>query len=654
MRRAIVLILVSSLGCTQKLARKPPALPSACGPAEPLPKPICTKGSEWKPGMQAFVDKTHAWGLDTLHVEGQRLAVVDFDGDGWPDLVVRQVGGPSSDLAPGGVRREWLLRNTGHGTFEDVTVSSGILQARTQPATVGRPGEVWAFGDVNNDGHEDVYTGLDTEDATKSLGETSEIMLNNGDGTFRLGPKVSDVRRTKDVDVPGGASFVDYDHDGNLDLWVPQYNTAAGQFLQSHLYRGDGGGGFKEVTDQVGLTTNDWSDLAKVNAGEGDARAWSATACDLNDDGYDELLTASYGRAPNLLFQAVPHPDGTVTYENRSVASGYAYDDNFSYKDNQFFLCWCTTNHSSPDCEGVAAPEIQCPSPPQWDPTYDTQKFRLGGNSATTLCVDLNNDGHLDLVTSEIKHWWAGEGSDEAEVLVNTGDKDVTFTRPGRASMGLVVPHWSLSWDEGIMTSAAFDFDNDGWDDLYFGMSDYPGNHGLLFHQKAPLQFEPVPIDEGIDQHRSHGIAVADFDRDGDLDVVVGTSLARCDQNAPDNCYPTAQVRFFENVIGQDGNWIELLLQGTKGTNYDAIGARVTVTAGGITQTQEVEGGHGHFGMEDDHTLHFGLGTACEADVTVRWPDAALTTQKVHLVSGHRYKLIQGCGPTVADLKEST
>ncbi len=237
-----------------------------------------------------------------------------------------------------------------------------------------------------------------------------------------------------------------------------------------------------------------------------------------------------------------------------------------------------------------------------------------------------------------------------AELLINDGSNDPVFDRPGRAALGMEVPHAdAVSWDEGIMTSALFDFDLDGWLDVYLGMSDYAGNHGLLYHQDSALSFTQVPIDQGIDHHRSHGIAIADFDRDGDLDVVVGHSHARCDASAPDDCYPTQQVRFFENVAGDGGNWVQLHLEGTDDVNAVAIGARATLTAGGVTQTREVEGGHGHYGAQSDLLLTFGLGAECEADVTVRWPNGALATDTFHVTSGHRYTVTPGRLPRVEE-----
>jgi hypothetical protein len=183
------------------------------------------------------------------------------------------------------------------------------------------------------------------------------------------------------------------------------------------------------------------------------------------------------------------------------------------------------------------------------------------------------------------------------------------------------------------------DFDNDGWADLYIGSSDYDGTHGLLWHQVSPARFETVSVTDGIDHRRSHGRAVADFDRDGDLDLVVGHSRARCSSGDQYPCYDTGQVRLFENQLG--GNFVQIHLT-AKGSNTAAIGARAWLTTGDVTQTQDVDGGHGQWGNQDDQVLHFGLGEACEGELTVRWPDAAGTTETVHVVAGYRFGLAQG------------
>ncbi len=598
---------------------------------------VCSAGSAWAEGESAFADATTAWGLYDIDAAGVVINAVDIDGDGWTDLAVRSHSGVD-DFSEGGTRSTWLLRNTGEGSFEDITASSGAITPRqSSDGSTGRPGEVWAFGDVDNDGDLDLFTGCPA--SIISCGdETSEIMLNDGTGSFTLGPEDSDIRYASDD--PGGAAFVDVNRDGNLDLWVPQYYAA-----QDRLYLGDGTGSFTEAIEASGVETLAWSSVSALNDALSHSVAWSALACDLNRDGDPELLAASYGRAPNHLWQAV----GGGVYENRSIASGYAFDDRVDWSDNESARCWCMLHPDDDDCDGVPAPEyITCTEDSdafRWDHDYDRNAYRLGGNSGATTCADINNDGWMDLLTSEIVHWDVGSSADPSELLFNQGSSDVTFSRPGNEVTGLTRTHDGVYWDDGDITGSVFDFDADGWPDVYIGSTDYSGTRGLLYHQVSPGVFEAVPIDDGIDHTRSHGSVIADFDRDGDLDIVVGHSSARCD----DDCYESFSVRMFENLLGDTSNFIQLKLEGAAGTNQAAIGATVSVTAGGITQTQQVDGGHGHYGNQNDLVLHFGLGEACEADVTIQWPDASLSEQRFTVGGGYRYVVVQGEDPE-ADL----
>jgi hypothetical protein len=610
------------------------------GGGSPFPAPVCHPGAKWSDGTVAFSDETSKWGLDAIGAVGVRLEAVDFDADGWPDLVVRRGGNAPDDFAEGGTRQTWLLRNLEGKGFEDVTLASGIRQNRTATGPEGRPGEVFAWADVDNDGDLDVFTGL-TNPKSAPLEETSELLLNQGDGTFALGPDASSFRlQPPRYDAVSGASFVDFDRDGLVDLWVSA-NTVDYVPQQARLHKNFGGAVFDEVTTEQGLKTKSWVAIEDMNAGLAHAVGWSAAACDLDGDGNGELLVGSYGRSINLLFRGLG-PTAAYAYENLSLASGYGQDHRADWTDNESARCWCSLHPTDEDCDGVPAPElIVCNSDDdafRWNHATDRNAYRLGGNSGSTLCADVDNDGDLDLVTGEIVHWDVGSSSDPAELALNDGGATLHFTRPGAEATGLAVEHDRVDWNDGIMTGSVFDFDNDGWLDVYFGNSDYPGARGLLFHQVSPGVFEAVPVDVGVDHFRSHGSAVADFDRDGDLDLVVGHSHARCD----DECYPTQQVRFFENVVGQTGNYLQVSLEGGPGTNRAAIGARVTVTAGGVTQTREVGGGHGHYGQQDDLTVHFGLGDACEAEVTVRWPDQALSTETYSLPAGYRFTWTQG------------
>lgn len=585
------------------------------------PEAVCEDGSAWDGQSTVFRDASADWGLDQLDLAGVRLSAVDFDDDGWPDLAVRQ----NDD-------RIWLLRNTGQGRFEDVTEASGIRATRPGGDDL-RGGTAWVWADVDNDGDLDVYTGLpDPVD-----GETSELMLNQGDGTFVLGPRNSVLRDPVRV---FGAVFTDVDRDGFIDLFLGAFGPE-----QDRLLLGRGDGRFVDRTEARGLQTEAWTAIEPLNEARAHSNAWAVEACDLDGDGSPELLASSYGRAPNHLW----HNDGTGRFTNVSVASGYAFDDRQDWSDNESARCWCALHPDDADCAGIAAPQIRCEVDSdafRWSHGNDREPFRLGGNSGQTVCADFDHDGHLDLLTSEIVHWDVGTSSDPSEIVRNTGASPPRFDRPGNDVTGLDRAKPDPTWDDGDITGDAFDFDNDGFIDVYIGSTDYPGTRGLLYHNQGELQFVRVPPRNGIDHTRSHGSVAADFDRDGDLDLVVGHSTARC--GGAEDCYADPHPRLFENLT-EGSNFVQLRLVGAPGTNRSAIGARVEVRTADHLQVQEVNGGGGQFGDQTDLALHFGLGTACEAEVTIRWPDAVNQTETFVLGAGHRYRIHQGVGVAAVD-----
>ncbi len=640
MKRITVAGLCLLAACSPKPSSTPDATIADIGGADArdladasvsLPDRCIASAAVWGPGRPAFRDATATSGLAAVATTGVRISAVDYDGDGFADLFLRRTGMIGDDFE--GARTTWLLRNRGDGTFEDATQASELVRGRFAASpNNGRPAEVAAFADVDNDGDLDVLTAF-SNDGTSAEG--AELMLNNGDGTFTFGALDAPFRRASTATSVGGLTWVDVDRDGRVDVWVGQ-GAVDGAPLSDRLFMQQADGSFVDVTADRGLQTQDWG-IAALNAGLAHSNAWSTAACDVTGDGHADLLAASYGRAPNKLFRGL----GAGAFEDFSVASGYAFDARTDWSSNESARCWCQLNPTAADCTGVPAPNITCQTNAdafRWNHANDREAFRLGGNSGTTVCGDIDNDGDIDLLTTEIVHWDVGSSSDPSELLINDGSG--TFSRPGNDVTGLTRTHTVLSWNDGDITGALFDFDNDGRLDVLIGSTDYDGTRALLYHQKADGTFEAVPLAEGIDHTSSHGVGVADFDRDGDLDVVLGHSRNRC--SGATHCYETAQARYFENVAGQDANWVQLRLEGTEGTNRAAIGARVTLETDGLTQTHDVGGGHGHYGMQHDLTVHAGLGSSCTATVTVRWPDAAGSEETFDVQAGYRYDVKQG------------
>ncbi len=638
--------------------------------SQDLPPEICRTGTMWNPSdttTRVFTDITPQTGLPELGVTGIRAGTVDFDNDGLPDLVIRNAEQDRDDFGAGGVRRTWLLRNAGGFTFEDVTESSGFTATRDESGAQGRVSHVVVWGDVDNDGDMDAFSGRSmTSRPNPDTGDRAELLLNDGDGTFTLAPKtdfwwmlykdgVSDAAQMYDPVL--GASFLDYDKDGNLDIFVGYATYNSSLVAQDSLYRGDGAGGFANVTEEAGLKLVKPIEPITANAayknGTAIRNTWGTTVTDLNNDGWPDIMSACYGRYFNALWLG-----GPAGFTDWSMGSGYASDDREDWSTNLNAQCYCKLVPDAEDCDRVPDPPgwFSCTSTAnlRWDHAHDREPYRLGGNTFSTAAGDVDNDGDMDLFNFEIVHWDVGDTSDPAELLVNDGGAQPVFSRPGNAAMGLT-RDWNdeVDWNAGDMTGALFDFDNDGRLDILIASSDYPYTRAFLFHQKTDGKFEEVPVDVGIDHPHAHGVAVADFDLDGDLDVVMGHSTARCDGTQLDECYHyydpnqgkdifRREVHAFRNDIGQNGNWMRINLVGGASSNRSAIGAVVRVTAGGVTQTREVGGGYGHVGIQHEMTLHFGLGQACMADrVEVRWPDAAGSVEVFRNVAGNYVMTVQ-------------
>ncbi|MFO0600669.1 MAG: CRTAC1 family protein [Myxococcaceae bacterium] len=600
-------------------------------------------------GGTRFTDTTEAWNLGVagLKLTGNRLSVADLDSDGYPDLIVHAVTSnlaQQKDLPDGGRRLVWQLMNRPapdgvHRQFVDET-ADGFFEVAGGSATRYRSAQLAVFADVDNDGDLDGFSGtyVDPTKPDTDPGDRSQILLNDGTGHFTLANPSDATPRADQRRPTSSATFTDVDRDGKIDLFVGHWYEAYGQSylgVQARLFRGAGTGDFFDATQGANLLTDDNGYVAGTNH----RPAYGVTSCDLDDDGSPELMVSAYGRQPNLLYRN----DGAGHFTDQSTLSGFAGDSNVDFRDNQFFECFCMAHPTVQKCAGVSSPSVQCPTPADsaWSSGTDDQPWRNNGNTFTTWCGDLDGDGKNDLYNAEIHHWWAGGSSDSSELMKNVGTAagEVRLQRPGNATTGLQFPHVGPSWNEGGLMAAGGDLDLDGRMDLVVAASDYPDQFGLVFQQQADGTFKDEALDWNLHHACMSGLAIADFDRDGDLDVLAGASTAR-------DCaltWKSNEVRLYENQAAGK-KWLLLHLEGDGVTgNRAAIGAKVTVTANGKTWVREVGGGYGHFGMQNDLTLHVGLAGCDGASVTVRWPDQALTTQTFDDVPANTFvKLKQG------------
>jgi hypothetical protein len=585
--------------------------------ADEGPPPVCLlPGAAPRPLVFTEVTEPLGLGPEGLRATGTQVTVVDLDGDRWPDLALtRGVSTREDPAAPTGKYR--LLSNQAGAGFEDVTWTSGLFTARD--GTPGRAVSLLVFGDLDNDGDADAFAGVyESSDNQASLEDHSDVYLNDGQGGFTPGPARSFTTGTHDP--VASAVIFDFDRDGHLDVFAAHHYATygvLGTMVQDNLWRGLGDGAFEDATDAAGLTTEAFS-LDAAQRAKLHRASWGATACDLDGDGWSDLMVNAYGRMPNALYR-----NTGGAFEDLSLSSGYARDENYNYSDNQFYACYCRTNPDPFYCADAQAPMIQCNSA-YWQRGVDDQPWRLGGNSATTACGDVDNDGDLDLLTSEIVHWHIGQSSDPSELLLNHQFPAYPLWRPGNQATGLTREHVS-SWNEGDLGAALVDLDNDGRLDAIVASSDYPDTFLLVWQQQADGTFLEVGLPAGLRHHRAHGLAWVDYDRDGDYDLVVGTSLARWAAGDRPPRPEDAFVRVYRNEVGQDANRLMLHLVGAGGpggANRDALGARVELRAGARRFVREQQGAHGLGGFQHDPFMIIGLGEICRLDtVSVRWPN---------------------------------
>ncbi len=513
-----------------------------------------------------------------LETTGCGLAFYDYDHDGWPDLFL--VNGWRLEGFPAGQEPHCrLFKNNRDGTFTDVSLGSG-LEHKTGW------GQACCVGDYNNDGIDDLFVTYYGQNA---------LYRNNGNGTF------TDVTGQAGLIQPGpkirwnsGCTFVDYDKDGHLDLFVANYVdfdlktaplpqdgpcTYKGILVacgppglpggKNILYHNKGDGTFEDVSEKSGM----WTAVGTYGL--------SVAASDLDNDGWPDIYVAN-DSAPATLY--LNQKDGT--FRDIAIEAGAA---------------------------------LSAEAKPQ---------AGMGVSIG-----DYNRDGKFDVVKTN----FAG---DTDSLYTNIGDgnfEDRTY--PG----GLGVNTRLLGWGVGF-----FDMDNDGWLDILMSNGHvYPevdnskadlkyAEHKYLYRNLRNGRFEEVTDAGGpgiLENAPARGCAFGDYDNDGDIDIVVNCI------NAP------PQLLRCDSTLNR--NWIKIKLVGTK-SNRSGIGSRVIVTAKTsptanqpLVQIEELRSGGSYF-SQNDLRLHFGLDQAKQVDtVEVRWLSGQVD-QFHNLDSNRLYVLEEG------------
>jgi hypothetical protein len=516
-----------------------------------------------------------------IETNGAGVAFFDADNDGWVDALVlngtRLEDGTRVEKAwpPGEAPVSHLYHNNHDGTFRDVTAASGLSKTGWASSV--------CVGDYDNDGWLDLFITYYGQNV---------LYHNRGQGRFE------DVTAEAGLPTTGvrwgsGCSFIDYDRDGKLDLFVANYLSFDLQKAPQPgegtsclwkgipvncgpkglptdtnlLFHNEGGGRFRDVSVASGI--------AKVTG----RYSMTAAAADLDGDGWTDLYVACDSTA--AIYYHNNH-DGTFT--DLAVPSGVAYDEDGRAQAGM----------------GLA----------------------LG---------DFDGDGLLDLFKTHF-------ADDIPALYRNLGRGQ--FEDVASAS-GLGVRNRYVEWGAGMP-----DLDNDGRPDLFYATGNvYPEieRHFAQYPHKGPkvifrnrdgLVFDDVTAASGpgaVAPHSSRGAAFGDFDNDGDLDVLV------MNMNEPPS--------LLRNDYAGKNGWLEVKLEGTR-SNRAGLGATVVVTAGGRRQARVALSQSSYY-SHDDLRLHFGLGTAATADsVEVRWPSGAVDLLKD--VAGRRLVTIrEGSSPAV-------
>jgi len=489
-----------------------------------------------------------------IETKGSGIAFFDYDNDGWLDIYITNGNRLDTKWPAGAAPTTHLFKNNRDGTFTDVTEKSGIGRSGWQTGV--------CVGDYNNDGWDDLFC---------TFWGHNILFHNNGNGTFTDVTEKSGLAQAKGR-WGTGCSFVDYDRDGHLDLFVCNFvrldpdnppSIGDASFCQwkgvptmcgprglpgdtNILYHNKGDGTFVDVSEKAGILK------------PGPRYSITSVCCDFDNDGWPDIYVA-VDSMPSILYQN--NHDGTFT--DIAVMAGCAYN-----------------------ADG-----------------HEQAGMGLG-------VADYDCDGWFDIFKTNF-------ADDTSNLYHNNGDG--TFTDLSFNS-GVGINNTYVGWGCGFI-----DYDNDGWSDIVqinghvypeidkYNFGETFKNPRLVYKNLGNGNFKDVSAEMGpgiTERFSSRGAAFGDYDNDGGMDILI------LNMNEPPS--------LLHNVGGKKQNWIKLKLIGTK-CNRTAIGARARVVSGKHTQMAEVQSGASVM-SQNDLRLHFGLGAATVVDaIEIKWP----TTQKV-------------------------
>ena len=525
--------------------------------------------------------------------------------------------------------------------FTDITRASGVtfkhaFSPEKKYILESMSGGVALF-DFDNDGWLDIYF-VNAPTVAQPAGARSELWRNNGDGTF------TDVTDKAGVGLPGwgmGAVVGDYNNDGWEDLYVTCFGA-------NRLYRNNGDGTFTEVAAKAGVADPRWSTGAAFGDYDNDGKLdlFVANYIDLKLDALPE-----FGKGKHCQFQGMPvlcgpqgmkgagdslfRNNGDGTFTDTSNQAGVADKEGLL----GLGVVWCDFNEDG-DIDLYVANDTGA------NYLYQNKGNRtfseIGLMSGVALSEDGKGQSSMGVAIGDYDHrgrWniFVTNFSDEYNAFYRH-EKGFSFTDVSYATRTARVSSPYVGWGCGF-----FDYDNDGWLDLFAVNGHiYPqlataklkiayAQPKLLYHNNRNGTFAEIGAEAGPAMNEpsvSRGAAFGDLDNDGDLDVVINNI-----DGAP---------TILRNDGGNRNNFLVLELIGGK-SNRDAYGARVKVVAGDLVQINEKRSG-GSYLSQNDTRLHFGLEQRAKVDaVEVRWPSGV--TQKFTNLSANSFIRIKEGDP---------